>query len=359
MRCFRKGKTVKTVQEIEEEETNKIINKEISENKVEQRVSKLLLLGTGDSGKSTFHKQMLSLYTKEAQLPEYYQSYALVLRMNCLNGMQSLLKFFKEVGIQQSPADTDVILQAATLTPKVAKSIQNIWSSPDFRVLAEKSECDVQLDGGIHGASYFFDNAVRFAEPDYKPTFTDILKSRRKTTGINESSFLVGNKKYLMIDVGGQRSERKKWLNCFSEVSCILFFAAINEYDLVLEEDTNVNRLVESLKLWKVLSMSPYFKYTPFVLFLNKSDLFQEKVKTAPLIEIFKDFAEFSQNPEIAKLDIFEQSWRYILLQYERHFRASVLFSHLTCAIDTNNCKMVFQDIQEALYEQAERETIF
>ena len=39
------------------------------------------------------------------------------------------------------------------------------------------------------------------------------------------------------IDVGGQRSERKKWIHCFEDVTAILFFVALSAYDLGLRED--------------------------------------------------------------------------------------------------------------------------
>ncbi len=40
-----------------------------------------------------------------------------------------------------------------------------------------------------------------------------------------------------MLDVGGQRSERKKWIHCFEGVTAIIFCVALSEYDLVLAED--------------------------------------------------------------------------------------------------------------------------
>lgn len=40
-----------------------------------------------------------------------------------------------------------------------------------------------------------------------------------------------------MLDVGGQRSERKKWIHCFEGVTAIIFCVAMSEYDLVLAED--------------------------------------------------------------------------------------------------------------------------
>lgn len=43
-----------------------------------------------------------------------------------------------------------------------------------------------------------------------------------------------------MFDVGGQRSERKKWIHCFEGVTCIIFCAALSAYDMVLVEDDEV-----------------------------------------------------------------------------------------------------------------------
>lgn len=74
----------------------------------------------------------------------------------------------------------------------------------------------------------------------YAPTEQDVLRSRVKTTGITETTFRVGESTYKMFDVGGQRSERKKWIHCFENVTSIVFLVAISEYDQVLVEDETV-----------------------------------------------------------------------------------------------------------------------
>lgn len=53
-----------------------------------------------------------------------------------------------------------------------------------------------------------------------------------------------------MIDVGGQRNERSKWIHFFEDVTAIIFVVALSEYDLKLEEDESTNRMHESLKLF-------------------------------------------------------------------------------------------------------------
>jgi hypothetical protein len=46
-----------------------------------------------------------------------------------------------------------------------------------------------------------------------------------------------------MFDVGGQRSERKKWIHCFENVTSIIFCVALSEYDQVLLEESSQVRI--------------------------------------------------------------------------------------------------------------------
>jgi len=54
-----------------------------------------------------------------------------------------------------------------------------------------------------------------------------------KTTGIVEVHFSFKNLNFKLFDVGGQRSERKKWIHCFEDVTAIIFCVAMSEYDQV------------------------------------------------------------------------------------------------------------------------------
>jgi hypothetical protein len=87
-----------------------------------------------------------------------------------------------------------------------------------------------------HAPSYF-NNIDRLFTPDYLPNDQDVLRSRLRTTGITETLFELGQLNYHMFDVGGQRSERKKWVHCFEGVHCLMFVAALSGYDQCLVED--------------------------------------------------------------------------------------------------------------------------
>lgn len=93
-----------------------------------------------------------------------------------------------------------------------------------------------------------------------------------------------------MFDVGGQRSERKKWIHCFEGVTAIIFCVALSGYDLVLAEDEEMNRMIESMKLFDSICNSKWFVETSIILFLNKKDLFEEKIARSPLTICFPEY---------------------------------------------------------------------
>src|SRR5579859_8195543 len=93
-----------------------------------------------------------------------------------------------------------------------------------------------------------------------------------------------------MFDVGGQRSERKKWIHCFEAVTCIIFCVALSEYDQVLLEVNSINRMEESLTLFGSIVNSAWFTRTSIVLFLNKIDIFRRKLLTVPLERYYPDY---------------------------------------------------------------------
>lgn len=339
-----------TPEEKRKAQNSKNIDSGIKKEK-DQLAFKLLLLGTGDSGKSTFTKQMAFIYGSATS--DFVNTFVSVLRDNCLDGMQTLLLSMEENGgIPESIAELAKSVKAATdLDPGTADQICAIWQNKAVQAAFAKSQ-NANIQGGIAGARFYFDHAKRFAAPNFIPTKDDTLMARRKTVGIVETHFEYEKTKFTLVDVGGQRSERKKWLHCFNSVTAVIFLTAINEYDMVLEEDTSTNRLLESLKLWKALTSSQFFKGTPFILFLNKSDLFKEKIAKIPLGDIFSDFDQVAMSPEFANYDVFEKSWQYILKQFRSHFEGYTFYPHVTNSLDTELCKKVFGVVQETVVKE-------
>jgi len=173
-----------TSEQIKERERSKAIEQALRKDDQLQKKShhKLLLLGTGDAGKSTFAKQMSLLHSKGLS-NQVIETYIPVLRENTLGGLQNLIRFLANSGIQSPDildSQINIISRAAELTPEVAKSIFESWNNKDFQNLVREKADVAQLLGGYSGVSYYFQNAERFAKEDYVPTTEDILKARKK-----------------------------------------------------------------------------------------------------------------------------------------------------------------------------------
>ncbi|XP_008591618.1 PREDICTED: guanine nucleotide-binding protein subunit alpha-14-like [Galeopterus variegatus] len=126
--------------------------------------------------------------------------------------------------------------------------------------------------------------------PSFVPTQQDVLRVRVPTTGIIEYPFDLENIIFRMVDVGGQRSERRKWIHCFESVTSIIFLVALSEYDQVLAECDNENRMEESKALFKTIITYPWFLNSSVILFLNKKDLLEEKIMYSHLISYFPEY---------------------------------------------------------------------
>lgn len=190
----------------------------------------------------------------------------------------------------------------------------------------------------------YFDSIERIGDPNYMPTDQDVLRSRVKTTGIAESTFLFGSLKYRIFDVGGQRSERKKWIHCFEDVTAIIFLVAISEYDQVLIEDETVNRMQEALTLFDSICNSRWFEKTSTILFLNKIDLFKQKLLTSPLNAYFPDYQGG---------DDYEQASHYLMQRFIslNSSPEKQVYTHLTCATDTEQVKFVMTAVNDIILQ--------
>lgn len=82
----------------------------------------------------------------------------------------------------------------------------------------------------IHcSADYYLNNCNRFAKDDFTPTTDDVLRARMRTSGVVETRINVHDQEFSIIDVGGQRTERRKWIHFFEDVYAVIFLAAVDE----------------------------------------------------------------------------------------------------------------------------------
>jgi hypothetical protein len=128
-----------------------------------------------------------------------------------------------------------------------------------------------------------------------------------------EHDFVIKKIPFKMVDVGGQRSQRQKWFQCFDGITSILFMVSSSEYDQVLMEDRRTNRLLESMNIFETIVNNKLFLNVSIILFLNKTDLLVEKVKA---VSIRAHFPDFQGDPRRL-----EDVQRYLVQSFDRKRR--------------------------------------
>lgn len=325
-----------------------------------RNVVKVLLLGTGESGKSTVFKQMIKLHGGGFSQQEL-DAEVISARRNALESMMTLCKEAAnftsngEEGFAVAPdlaEDAEYIVDfdkriEEGLVASSGAYIARLW--PDAGIQAtflRKNEFQI-----VDSAAYFIEKAEELFSDDYKMSDDDLLRVRVMTTGMKEQKFAMGegqNMQMLMVDVGGQRSERKKWIKWFYDVYAVIFVTAISEYNQKLFEDNETNRLDESLRVWSEITALPAFEETMFILFLNKMDLFLEKLSDFPLSEFVEDYSGDNNDEDQCK--------EFMMLKYADLAAIEDIVVHFTTATDTTLMSNVLDAVRSAILKSKLRE---
>lgn len=308
---------------------------------------KLLLLGAGESGKSTIAKQMKIIHLNGFTEDERVSTKSIIYH-NVVSSMKLLLTAAQELGITISPEHqpaAEKVLQdeyfSGPLPADLSRCIKALWGDKALKQTVEKAS-DYNV---IDSAPYFFDAIDRLSSPDYIPDEQDILRARSKTTGVKETQFDVEGFRFRLVDVGGQRSERRKWAQCFEDVTAVIFCVAMSEYDMHLAEDGTTNRMHESLNIFKDICNSKWFASTALILFLNKRDLFADKIKRVDLNVCFPDY-KGGNDYESSSVFVREQ---FVAMNENPK---KLIYTHFTCATDTNNITVVFRAVKDIVLRQ-------
>lgn len=303
-----------------------------------QSTVKLLLLGCGESGKSTIFKQIIGLYGKGFSSSDLVH-YRDIIRENAAHLLRHIVRTAARAGLQHAAVDYFNSDAASDLTPATLEQ----WNAIDDEAHVNAITSAML---GSDAAAYLLSRLSQFVDPSYLPSRDDIVRVRVKTVGIVETAFAINEEPFVLVDVGGQRSERKKWIHCFEEVTCILFVAALSAYDQVLEEDGETNRLDEAMDLFAQICSDRWLAGKPIVLFLNKRDVFAEKLQRIPLSRYQTAYTGANTLGEAAA---------YIESRFLAQNRdpSRPIYPHITCATDPHNVDVVFQSVKESVLHEA------
>jgi GTPase SAR1 family protein len=312
----------------------------------EAKVIKMLLLGAGESGKSTIFKQM-KIINKDGYSEAERKSFIGIVHSNTVSSMNVLMDAFEKLEVDM-PGDLEALneqfkglTEQEKLDPDIAAILKKMWEHSATKEIFERKS-EFQLNDS---ADYYFNDIDRISEGSYIPTEQDVLRSRVRTTGIVQSDFVIKKMNFSMFDVGGQRNERRKWIHAFDNVNAVVFVAAISEYDQVLFEDETQNRMEEALSLFDQIVNSKWFKATAMILFLNKRDLFEMKMVKKPLSKYFPEYTGGDDNVKAA-----HKFWEEKFKAKNKMTEKSI-YTHVTCATDTGNVKFVFNAVVAIILE--------
>ncbi|MED6245084.1 Guanine nucleotide-binding protein subunit alpha-14 [Ataeniobius toweri] len=275
-------------------------------------------------------------------------SYAKLVYQNIYTSMQTMIRAMGPLRISfsdpQNQNNANSVLEVEVdkveeLDQNLVVAIKNLWNDAGIQECYDRRR-EYQLSDST---KYYLTDLDRIGQPSYLPDLQDILRVRVPTTGIIEYPFDMENVIFRMVDVGGQRSERRKWIHCFENVTSIIFLVALSEYDQVLAECDNENRMEESKALFKTIITYPWFEKSSVILFLNKTDIIKEKIMYSHLATYFPEFTGPQQDPIAAQ--------EFILKMYQEQNpnKDKKLYSHFTCATDTENIRFVFVAVKDTI----------
>ncbi|KAI6210770.1 hypothetical protein M3Y96_00363300 [Aphelenchoides besseyi] len=298
---------------------NQQIEQEIRKERVaERRTIKVLLLGSADSGKSTIAKQMRILHANGFNETELVNYRYMVLTNFC----------------------TAYHWRAIQVGITIPDPIFELFLNRNGDILDYPDDEMIETLMKIRTAE-FTKEALKLlwqmSLPDNSkyPTENDVIHARASTTGVHEIGFNFRKYFIRLIDVGGQRTERRKWIHCFDSVTAILFVASLSAFDQVLDEEPSKNALDDSVELFSTMYHNEFLRKCSFILFLNKKDILENKLEH---VQFAKYFPNYTGKNTYEDVQDYIRSRFMAVRTYERRH----IYLHVTNATDRANIDFVF-----------------
>jgi len=220
--------------------------------------------------------------------------------------------------------------------------IISLWEDEAIRAVLRRRGVRLEDSPG-----FFLNDTARIATVDYEPTEEDIVRARLRTFGVEEHRFTQENgSEWYIYDVGGSRSMRPQWVPYFDDVQAIIFLAPLS-FNQVLDEDKQVNRLEDSIYLWKEVCKNPLLARANIILFFNKMDILRKTLESGIRVETY--VPSYGKNPN--DVDNVTKYFKDKFRAYHKRLspRPRTFFCHETSAIDTKATQAVLAGVRDGI----------
>ncbi|KAH9945654.1 G-alpha-domain-containing protein [Amylocystis lapponica] len=262
------------------------------------------------------------------------------------------------------------VQSAAEAVASCAEDMAALWADADVQAALARRRIQLEESPG-----FFLNDVKRVAARGYEPSDDDVVRARLRTMGVQEYRFVFEHgsetgREWLIYDVGGARSLRHAWYPYFDDINAIIFLAPISCFDERLAEDRLVNRVEDSLLLWKAVCSSTLLKNVQMILvpsppplpacrtgnsrtharrpqFLNKCDLLHKKLSRG--VRVAKYVPSYADRPNDARTaaKYFRQQFRDVLSRNSPEERP--FYSFLTSVIDTKATAKTVAAVREGI----------
>lgn len=325
----------------------------------EEPAIEIVLCGQGESGKSTIFKQMRIIQAQEeGRAGAFDREERKRARQAVFDNIYGQMKLLVRAALAEEmefdvPASADLAreLLADTAEPdsaSVGAMLKALWADSALKTTYAERDRLFNLNDG---AGYFWDDLDRIYAPDYVPTDADLLRVRVRTQAADAAVFTYRGMPFRVVDLGGQRSERRDWRDALNRANHVLFVSSLCEWDQKLREDLSQSRMTETQNLFTTLMRDPDTAGKGTTVLLNKLDLLRDKLrdaeKQAAFYRHFTDFRGTTPSIHTAVAHISEQ-FQATARAAKREVRV-----HAITAVETDSIKVAWRDVRAAVMTQS------